>query len=337
MTPRTRLPQIPVGWNTLVNPQEPRYAKTYNYFDSAEASSSFQKSVRRGKIEAIQWALELYWTGPWYRTNIWNRILVTAVEDIGLACPEFIVYLYQLRKADDHKEWSIGNYISLARAVELSIKAQKNRANDWAAHAFNSHGQYDNIPLDNMVAGLISGLQEKNPDKCLYWSDLLWSSSQPIKSKYRKAGHLIWICLSNYLMGKSCDYFPHLYELAMSINWRWQGKDRLLYTHLILLHCYEETLDWEKNSVANLTQMPEGSFHNPKADTLMGYIAKIYFRTNLKGVPDYALDMHTLRGKKMGRRLDHFIEYGSILKNRAEELNLIEDYYLQLFMSGKSV
>ena len=333
---RSKLPQIPIGYNTLVNPQEPRYAKTYSYFDSTQASSSFQKSVRRCNMEAIQWALELYWTGPWYRTNIWNRILVTAVEDVGLACPELIIYLLQLREADNYKEWSTGNYLLLTRAVELSIKARKSRANDWAAHAFNSQGKYDSKSLDEMIAGFVDGLRQKDSNKCLFWADLLWSSSQLIKGRYRKAGYLIWICLFNYLVGKAREYFSQLYELAMSSNWKWQGKDRLLYTHLILLHCYETILDWEKNSLKNLSVIPEGNLIDCDVNTLIGYIAKVYFRTDLIGIPDYALDMHTVQGKRMGRGLSHFIEDGSILENRAEELILIDDIYLKLFMVSRS-
>jgi replication-associated recombination protein RarA len=36
-------------------------------------------------------------------------------------------------------------------------------------------------------------------------------------------------------------------------------------------------------------------------------------------IPDYALDMHTLRGKKMGRGFDHFFSEGNKLKNEPFE------------------
>jgi replication-associated recombination protein RarA len=34
-------------------------------------------------------------------------------------------------------------------------------------------------------------------------------------------------------------------------------------------------------------------------------------------IPDYALDKHTARGRKMGRGVDHFVEVGSKLENEA--------------------
>jgi len=36
-------------------------------------------------------------------------------------------------------------------------------------------------------------------------------------------------------------------------------------------------------------------------------------------IPDYALDMHTLRGKKMGRGLEHFFSEGTKLNNEPYE------------------
>lgn len=36
-------------------------------------------------------------------------------------------------------------------------------------------------------------------------------------------------------------------------------------------------------------------------------------------VPDFALDRHTIRGKKMGRGLDHFLEEGTLLDPPAED------------------
>ena len=36
-------------------------------------------------------------------------------------------------------------------------------------------------------------------------------------------------------------------------------------------------------------------------------------------IPDYALDKHTYRGKKMGRGLDHFFAEGAKLENQTVE------------------
>ncbi|MBI4331419.1 MAG: hypothetical protein HY673_09080 [Chloroflexi bacterium] len=38
-----------------------------------------------------------------------------------------------------------------------------------------------------------------------------------------------------------------------------------------------------------------------------------------KAIPDYALDKHTLKGKKLGRGFNHFFEVGARLENHAEQ------------------
>lgn len=331
------LPVIPEGWNTLTQPQNSRFAKTYNYFDSSEASSAFQKSVRRGKIEAIQWALELYWCGQRHRTNIWNRILVVAVEDVGPACPKLISHLILLRRHAQPQEtgsWSAGHYLALARAVELCVKARKSRLNDWAAHIFDFK---DGIPEDmNLSAqqaaqNLVQGLREKEPMACLKWAEFLWSTKETITARYKKAGWLLWTTLEANLQGIAREIFTEVRDLGMSDNWRWQRKTRLLWLHLIMVHCYESVIDKEKSALNKIVEMPIGDLNSPSEGTLIWEIMKTYTRSGIVGVPDYALDKHTSRGKAMGRGLDHFIEVGSVLENRAEELIQIEDIYFNIY------
>ena len=43
-------------------------------------------------------------------------------------------------------------------------------------------------------------------------------------------------------------------------------------------------------------------------------------RTEEKDIPDFALDKHTLRGKKMGRGFDHFRDEGTKLQNESEQV-----------------
>lgn len=51
-------------------------------------------------------------------------------------------------------------------------------------------------------------------------------------------------------------------------------------------------------------------------------------------VPDWALDKHTYRGKRMGRGIDHFFDTGTLLENRSEE---IEDVYRERAMEWADI
>ena len=48
-------------------------------------------------------------------------------------------------------------------------------------------------------------------------------------------------------------------------------------------------------------------------------------------VPDYALDTHTRRGKRMGRNLDFFKEVGSIINNELDLQNDLDKFYKDKF------
>ncbi len=62
-----------------------------------EASSAIQKEIRRGNEEsALFWAFELV---PLYEKYLWKRLIVIANEDIGLAAPDVIVLIVNLRSA----------------------------------------------------------------------------------------------------------------------------------------------------------------------------------------------------------------------------------------------
>jgi replication-associated recombination protein RarA len=54
-------------------------------------------------------------------------------------------------------------------------------------------------------------------------------------------------------------------------------------------------------------------------DLLIAVYSNTKYRNERLEIPDYALDMHALRGRKMGRGFKHFIEEGSKIANEAME------------------
>jgi len=57
----------------------------------------------------------------------------------------------------------------------------------------------------------------------------------------------------------------------------------------------------------------------PKSRIVDNLLAVVYNGEKKLEIPDYALDMHTFRGKKMGRGLEHFFDEGSKLDKQAFE------------------
>jgi replication-associated recombination protein RarA len=70
----------------------------------------------------------------------------------------------------------------------------------------------------------------------------------------------------------------------------------------------------------------------PKSRIVDNLLAVVYNDEKRHEIPDYALDMHTYRGRKMGRGLKHFFAEGAKLENQALE----DPYEKQAFEALKN-
>ncbi len=172
-TVRDELPILSPEWDPSTKFNEGGMAvPTWNGFNSADASSAYQKAVRRGfGSDAVQWALELFWANRNRRTNVWNRSLVMAVEDIGPASSLVVLqvfYLYEHYPDDPN---------AIATAALILSQNKKSRVNDWGAHLYpelQKPGATDGYgEPEDMKSNLISALIGKNVGASLLWTDIL--------------------------------------------------------------------------------------------------------------------------------------------------------------------
>ena len=99
------------------------------------------------------------------------------------------------------------------------------------------------------------------------------------------------------------DTLHRSYKEARSLK-KPNHPERLMLVHAILYLCRSEKsrlVDWALN-----VYYP---FHG----------------SELIDIPDYAFDMHTSKGRRLGRDLEHFAEYGAKLLNHTKQSN--EDEY----------
>lgn len=117
--------------------------KTENGYDFFEASSAFQKCIRRGlEDDALFWGVELSFKTPGY---VWKRLMIISSEDVGLATPGIsteINSLYQmwkeLAKKKDDKHFP--ERLFLVHAIILLSRAKKSRYIDWqTVYVFGCH------------------------------------------------------------------------------------------------------------------------------------------------------------------------------------------------------
>ena len=108
---------------------------TKNGYEPFEVVSAIQKMIRRGKeVDAMFWAMELEATNPGW---LWKRLMIIAVEDIGLADPDVVLLVKNLWDTYDKvKNMGKGRQPEgniLGMAILSMCRARKNReADDFA-------------------------------------------------------------------------------------------------------------------------------------------------------------------------------------------------------------
>ena len=154
-------------------------------------------------------------------------------------------------------------------------------------------------PSDYNFHEVLSALQKEirrgNEEQALFWALELESST-----KYQKA---LWSRLRVIASEDVGIANPFIAILINALNRAYEnvtkGK-RLFVSHAILALC-----------------------RSPKSRIVDDFLIVVQRSQNLE-IPDYALDMHTSRGKIMGRGLKHFHTEGCKLVN---ESTLIENIY----------
>jgi replication-associated recombination protein RarA len=119
-------------------------------YDLFEASSAFQKSIRRGLRDmALHFGVELDRSG--YGEYVWKRMRIISSEDIGLAEPNIsanIQALYQMwvdqRKKKDEKH--APERLFLVHAIIMLCQAKKSRLVDWTLITYYADQTKRDIP-----------------------------------------------------------------------------------------------------------------------------------------------------------------------------------------------
>ena len=310
---RYELPNVPTNWDQELTEQKGLQVKTYSYFEYDEVKSALQKSIRRGnEMEAIQWCLEGFLTNDICRTNVWNRLIVISMEDVGLADINAVTVVYKLSQDKD-------NIQSIITAVLYLARSLKTRVNDWAIHMyceFNNQEYNKNLePPETLKVYLIQNLKKKDLFKSLWYIKALCHTPEKVTGKYKNAQ--IYILETFDELYPKNKYIATLYELAMSKNFRWNEKSRLIHTQICHMVIYD--------------LIPKDIVSTIEPDQKLQQLADDHkLRKNLLGMPDYAVDKHTLRGRQMGKNIKDFMESGGVLINEDQKWKELSKMYLSM-------
>lgn len=316
-----------------------QFPTTYSGISIDEAKSALQKSIRRGIIwDTIQWIVELYYSKPVdqllaIRTNLYNRLLVIAVEDVSPSETDAIRQVYLLH--EKYKDTDLLCQAYITAGIYL-CELKKSRVNDWAVHYYHDNNQdlqkYLETDLNLLAYYLELSFQSENALQSLFFWKCLIISKQTIKyknnqllninynnpyqNKYKKPLYLFWLVINKLYPNN--EYLNILYNIAISNNWRWSHKSHLIYCHIIHLIIYKQL------PLTNKTVM------SIYPDTKL-FMDAVLQRIKFTGVPDYAIDKHTIRGRELGRGHKFFIKYGALLNNTDQNWQALSDFYYKAY------
>ena len=126
--------------------------RTYHGLPGDEVISALQKEIRRGKLEnACLLAYEMYLTSPEMEAKLWKRLLVIAVEDVGLGAPgapQLVHTLYQIHKEFDYH--ALDRPLFAIHAVRYLCEQPKDRSSDellnWVRNSVEKDQARPEIP-----------------------------------------------------------------------------------------------------------------------------------------------------------------------------------------------
>lgn len=211
----------------------------------------------------------------------------------------------------------------------------------------------DQEDLDEYMSYFIKALELKNVERACYWVQQIYDipedneqirdtfccgeSKDPIYTvwemlyKFYKRSKTMRMKSKNPLKGRRKyknwsirfeddrdeSIFQQLASLFGDLKKGRSGADRLPLVHAIVHYCCHEHVDWiEMNTLMN-----NDDYKIPlEVWRKLQKLKKIGPQECLIGMPDYALDKHTVRGKKLGKGFDDFFTNGAVLNNVPNQL-----------------
>jgi hypothetical protein len=266
----------------------------YNMNRSFELTSALQKSIRCCEVnESRYFAKELMGMGK--PGGVFNRLMMIAAEDVGLADPTLLIYERQclddfenLLKKDEIKKSEAFKFQNACDIVDRAVIAAAISYKSRLLPMFSFATLFDIYKNERFSQGLshylqkfILAVQKEDEKEALYYA------------------YIIGIFLdSKDLILTMIEGQSGRRNTALIKKW---VRDYKRYNKLLVL----------AGSVVLLCRdLPytHGEYKNAISQHFASPIMKVK-------IPDRAYDMHTASGKRMGRGFSHFFKKAASLKN----------------------
>lgn len=307
-----------------------RSVTTLNGYPFDIAKSAVQKYIRRGMVseaQAIACEMDIYRYVPDAKgsmTNFVNRIRIILLEDIGIAAPHEILII-----ADMIEKWLSSEDLSLDLVKLVKIMCQVPHSRYYSHVKFYYEYKLkpkakkpkqlvplgDNEFMRKSVDPLVWCLENKS-DQAIFWIMEILNSEQKLIGKISNktdVGYLIFDILDRIIVEKSS-----LLVQTIALCKKWYGimkmKERfLLCVHPVYVYVLDDT--YEKHTLPDIS-----------GENLIPY--KIPLLNIKPEISDYVVDMHTHRGRSLGRDKVEFGTEGAFVAYDTHTNDEYADFYL---------
>ena len=289
---RFPLPKIPTNYQH--KEVSGTKGKTYSQFSYDEAKEALIGSLNRGQgDEASQWACELFWKGPQGREDVWNTLLMYCLMFVSPREREILIRTY-LSSIDQQSKTDIYSVLTLVKTIAQVEKScvvfflldlYPTLKNNQSARTFGT--------LDQMSQMLQNSIENFSPETSL--TEAIKVETVMSYSGMSNSVNLIWSVFYR-IYGHDHIFIKMLKNMTESKWWENNGIYRAAHVYMILQHLYGTIPD----------NLNIGSSTNISEQDVDQAVQNCWNRTYLYGVPDYAVNLHTKRGKELGRTIEQY-------------------------------
>ena len=314
---------------------------SFNGYKLDILKSAVQKYLRRREFDKMVWCVaEIYLFQIFAKTdvekratkgiisNLLNRLIIMLDEEMLFA--ECEKYLIVRRYMEEFEKGGRGNFDYLYKICDVMCGARMIRRNSdirgyWSPGKKNVKVDNGNGSDDYYFIKFKEKFENNDPECFLWMLKIFYKGEDGDIVRYRRKEniYMIWEYLFDRKNIKNNEVLRKVLEYKLKEFYKKNRSERFIFlSSAIDIAMYKgknEKKDWfdcskkKKFDVGDLVKEHGAKFDN------RNLIQEVYTDWKKMEIDDYAIDMHTSAGRKMGKNKVDFIASGAVIVNEDKE------------------
>jgi len=328
---------------------------SFNGYKLDILKSAVQKYLRRREFDKMIWCVaEIYLFQVFAKTetekratkgiisNLLNRLIIMLDEEMLFA--ECEKYLLIRSYMEDFEKGCRGDFVCLYKICDIMCGARMIRRNS-DIRSYWSPGK-KNVMVDNgdgsdeYYFAKFKDKFEANDPECFLWMLKIFYKREDgniVRYRRKENIYMIWEYLFDRKNIKNNDVLRKVLEYKLKEFYKKNRSERFIFLSAsidIAMHKGKEQkgnwFDCSKKKKFNIEEMKKA---NDDKYNSVEIINKVFKNWKKMEIDDYAIDMHTSAGRKMGKNKVDFIASGAVIVN--EDIEYFEKDWRNCYNNAK--